>query len=141
MDISANISNTKLKVRVAGILSTSRGFLFEKGDQGYIFPVGGKVMINETSDEAIRREVIEEVGMHFEEAKLVSVIENLYATDSSKIHEICFVYKIKDIFTGAIPRGFIEVPITELRNFEIKPNKLVDIFEDNSDVFKHFIIK
>lgn len=141
MDLLINVSGAELKIRVAGLLSTPRGFLFEKSDKGYIFIIGGKVRINETSQEAIIREIEEEIGMKIKNIKLCSVVENLYSTQSEKVHEICFIYKIEEIFTGIIPNGFIEVPISEIKNYVIKPNIISSILENNDGLFKHIIIK
>lgn len=139
MDLSINVGDTKLKIRVAGLLSTPKGFLFEKSAKGYIYTIGGKVMINETSQEAVVREIKEEIGMEVENLKLCSLVENLYSTDTEKVHEICFVYKIDEIFTGTIPDGFIEVPINEVKNYDIRPKIVAKLLENDS--FQHEIIK
>ncbi len=140
MDLSINVGDTKLKIRVAGLLSTPNGFLFEKSDYKYIFPIGGKIMINETSQEAIIREIEEEVGMRVKNLKLCSVLENLYSTQSGKVHEICFVYKTEEIFTGPVPKGFIEVPMNEIENFDIRPNIISSILKNKDGLFKHIIL-
>jgi len=79
--------------------------------------------------------------MKIKNIKLCSVVENLYSTQSEKVHEICFIYKIEEIFTGIIPNGFIEVPISEIKNYVIKPNIISSILENNDGLFKHIIIK
>lgn len=140
MDLAAIINNIKFKIRVAGILSTPKGFLFEKSDEDYIFPIGGKVMVNETSQEALEREVMEEIEMKIKNSKLCSVMENLYTTTAGlKIHEICFVYKIDDIFEGDLPDGFLEVAIEDIDKYKIKPIGLTKILKDTE--FKHVIVK
>jgi 8-oxo-dGTP pyrophosphatase MutT (NUDIX family) len=139
MDLTVNIDGTKLKIRVAGIVSTSMGFLFEKSDKNYIFPIGGKIMINETSQEAIIREIEEEIGMHVNSPVLIAVIENLYGFHEEKVHEICFVYKIETIFKGVVPNGFIEVSKENLHKFEILPDPITDILEKSSEQCCHII--
>jgi 8-oxo-dGTP pyrophosphatase MutT (NUDIX family) len=114
--------------------------LFEKSDNKYIFPIGGKIKINETSQEAIIREIEEEIGMKVKNLKLCSVLENLYSTQSEKVHEICFVYKTEEIFTGLVPNGFIEVSINEIENFDIKPAIIPSILKNKDDLFKHIIL-
>ena len=140
MDLSIIVGDTKLKIRVAGLLSTPKGFLFEKSDKEYIFTIGGKVMINETSEEAIKREVMEEIGMQVNSVKLCSIIENLYSKGDEKIHEICFVYKIESVFEGSVPDGFVEVPLENIDKYEIKPIYIVDILKEQTANFRHFII-
>jgi len=62
---------------VAGILTERRKFLVEKrraddkADPGFVEIPGGHVDPNETLEEALRREMREELGIHVEKAKLV----------------------------------------------------------------------
>jgi 8-oxo-dGTP pyrophosphatase MutT (NUDIX family) len=67
MDLSIPIQDTTLYIRVAGIIKTNSGYLFEwdKSRQSYIYTVGGKIKLNETSEEALKREVFEEIGFEF----------------------------------------------------------------------------
>ncbi len=141
MDLTTIINDTKLKIRVAGILSTPNGFLFEKSDGDYIFLTGGKIRANETSKQAMKREILEEVGIQVEDLTLCSILENLYKTDTEKVHEICFVYKTDIVFNGAIPKGFVEVPIENIDKYDIRPSNIVEILKNKDSSFKHFVIK
>jgi len=140
MDISTFIGDVKLKIRVVGIVRTSRGFLFEKSDGDYIFVIGGKVSISETLEESIKREMMEEIGMRVNKLTLCSVVENLYGTDQNKVHEISFVYKIDNVFTGDIPEGFLEVSMENLDKFDIRPGSIVELLKNKDDSFKYIIV-
>lgn len=98
-------------------------------------------MLNETSKEAIKREIMEEIGMQIKNPTLCSVVENLYTTNTEKVHEICFIYIIDTIFTNVVPSGFIEVSIENLDKFDIRPSPIVDILKSKEDSFKHIIFK
>lgn len=139
-DIQVLIGDVKLKVRVVCIVKTPRGFLFEKSDRDYIFVIGGKVSINETLEEAIRREMKEEIGMGVKNATLCAVIENLYGSSSQRVHEINFVYRVRDIFTGPIPEGFLEVSEEDLGKFDIRPSSVTGFLRDGEDQFKYIIV-
>lgn len=142
MDLSILVGGTILYIRVAGLIKTPRGFLFEKkSDREYVFALGGKVMINETSKEAMKREIMEEIGIEVGDLTLCSVIENLYTKATEKVHEICFVYKINTIFTGVIPDGFVEVPIEDIDKFDVRPSPVVGILKGKENSFKHIILK
>jgi 8-oxo-dGTP pyrophosphatase MutT (NUDIX family) len=144
MDLSVNIGDAKLKIRVAGVVSTPGGFIFEKSDQNYIFLIGGKIMINETSGGALIREIKEELGVpvRAKDLTLVSVIENLYgSTNNAKVHEICFIYKVGTIFKGTIPHGFVEVPKKDLDKFEIMPRPIIDILKGDLERLSHIVTK
>jgi mutator protein MutT len=62
---------------VAGILTEKRKFLVEKrraddkADPGFVEIPGGHVDPNETLEEALRREMREELGIHVKKARLV----------------------------------------------------------------------
>jgi len=141
MDLSILVQDTIVYIRVAGLIKTPHGFLFEKSKSGYIRTVGGKVMLNETSEEAIKREIIEEIGMEVINLTLCSVVENLYTKATEKVHEICFVYRIGDIFESVIPEGFVEVPIEDIDKFDVRPSSIVDILKSKESSFKHIIQK
>lgn len=145
MDLQIKLQDTIFRVRVAGLIKTNKGYIFEKNEQkGYIFTIGGKCMLNESSEEAVRREIKEEIGMEVKNSKLLSIIENFYHEDENKTHEICFVYQIEEEFVGKLPSGFVEVSLEDINKFEIKPNTIKDMLKnikDNKETFKHFVIK
>ena len=141
MDLSVQIDGIKLKIRVAGIVSTPKGFLFEKSDKNYIFPIGGKIKINETSCEALIREIQEEIGLRIDNPVLVSIFENFYDSGTEKVHEICFVYKVETMFKGTLPDNFIEVVREDLEKFKILPKPIAEILKYDGEWFRHIIIK
>ncbi|MCX6754516.1 MAG: NUDIX domain-containing protein [Candidatus Nomurabacteria bacterium] len=140
MDLSIPIQDTTLYIRVAGFIKTKNGLLFEQSkDGGYIFTIGGKIKLNENSEEAIKREVMEEIGLKVDDIKLCSIMENLYSKSNKKTHEICFVYIVNNIFEGDIPKGFIEVKLDDINNFDVRPSSMVKILNDKDTLFKHII--
>lgn len=141
MDLQAKIGDTRLKIRVVGVISTPVGYLFEKSDSDYIFLIGGKMMTGETSQEALQREIMEEVGMRVDEMELISVMENLYGKGDDKVHEISFIYKVNKIFDSGLPEGFMEVPISDLDRLVIKPQPIKDILKNANGQFKHIVVR
>lgn len=135
------MNNTKVKIRVVGLVKTKNGYIFEKNENGYIFSIGGKVMLNESSKEAIIREIKEEIGMDAKETILKSVFENFYGKIPNKVHEICFVYKVAEEFTGELGAEFIEVQLQDLNDYDIRPRIIKEILLSHDNNFKHFIIK
>ena len=62
-------------VRDGRILATQRGYGAFKG--GWEFP-GGKIEIGESPEEALRREILEELGVDIEVHELIDVVEYDY---------------------------------------------------------------
>ncbi len=93
-DLKILVDNTFLNIRVAILLETDSGFVFEKSKDGYLFLLGGRVKLNETTQVAASREIFEELKLENIDIEMIAVIENFFPIDSGKkIHEINFVYK------------------------------------------------
>ena len=141
IDLSILVEDTIIYIRVACLIKTSRGFLFEKSRHGYVFALGGKIKLGESSYEAVTREIMEEVGIKVEKLKLRSVLENFFTNNNEKVQEICFLYETDEEFVNAIPEEFVEISIDDIDKYDIRPKKLVDIIKDEKESFKHIIIK
>ena len=141
MDLSIKVQDTTLNIRVAGLVKTTNGFLFEKSKNGYIFTIGGRVRVGESTHEALIREVMEEIGMKAEKVTLRSVIENFYTSSNEKVQEICFVYEVDNEFTGAIPPEFIQVTVEDIDKYDVRPKPIIDLLKSEKGSFKHIIIK
>lgn len=141
MDLSIKLEDTKVKIRVAGLVKTKKGYLFEKSDNDYIFTMGGKIMLNESSREAMIRETEEEIGFKIETLHLRSVIENFYGLSPNKVHEICFVYEVEDVYEGNIPEGFIEVSINDVDQYDIRPKQIVEVMKSEKGSFTSYVVK
>jgi ADP-ribose pyrophosphatase YjhB (NUDIX family) len=58
----------------------------------YARPLGGGVELGETSEQAIVREIREEIGAEVRDLKLLGVLENLFELEGEQRHEVVFVY-------------------------------------------------
>ena len=58
----------------------------------YARPLGGGVELGETSEQAIVREIREELGSEVRDLKLLGVLENLFELEGQQRHEVVFVY-------------------------------------------------
>lgn len=141
MDLSIQVQDTIINIRVAGLMKTPNGFLFEKHKNGYIFALGGRVKLGETSRATMIRETLEEIGTEVKQFTLCSVIENFFTNGNQKTQEICFVYKIDEVFAGIVPPEFIEISLEDIDKYDIKPKRIVDILKSKENSFKHIIIK
>ena len=56
-------------------------------------PLGGGIEFGETSLVTLKREIKEEIGGSLKNEKLLTVYENIFEYNSTKMHEINFIYK------------------------------------------------
>lgn len=143
MDLTVQIDTSKLNIRVAVILKTHDGYIFCESKQGYYFPVGGRVKINESSLEAAYREVQEELEYDMKTLTLCSVLENFFIHDETniKVHEFCFIYKCDDIISIELPEFFVELTEQEILEKDIRPILIKDIIAQTPSEIIHHISK
>lgn len=60
--------------------------------------IGGRVSFGETTFDAIKREVNEEIGVTLNEESIYffKIVENFFNYDNKRFHELLFVYKIEN---------------------------------------------
>ena len=95
-DLKINIEGTRLNIRVGAILRHEKEVLIEVSTVGRNSVVpGGRIKINESSRDALARELMEETGVAItrEQAKLIKVFENFFTYDGQDVHEIYFLYE------------------------------------------------
>ena len=132
-DLSLNVDDFYLNIRVAIIARTKNGFILEKKKTSeYYFLIGGRMKINESSLEAAKREFQEEIETEIKEEDLEfkTIIENFftYEVENIKTHELCFLYEIKNELENInLKDNFIECKLEEIKNIEIRPKILQDL--------------
>lgn len=75
-------------------------FLLSEGydpakDEHYLRPIGGSIEFGETSEQAIKREVLEEISAEIDSLKLLKVYENHFTFNDEQGHEVVFIYQAK----------------------------------------------
>lgn len=66
---------------------------FDSVKQDYFCrPLGGGIEFGESSEEAMLREISEEIGTDVENLNLIKVIENIFTYEGKQWHEVVFVY-------------------------------------------------
>jgi 8-oxo-dGTP pyrophosphatase MutT (NUDIX family) len=83
--------------RVAAIIIKDNKLLMAKHeDYPCYYTVGGKVRINETSEEAVIREAYEEAGIEFQIDRLSFIQERFFEITGEHHHEIVFYFLMKE---------------------------------------------
>ena len=96
MDARFRTEEGRLKLRVTGIIIHNNKLLIEVYKDKVYFLPGGTINMNETSEDAIIRELKEEIDKDFIIDSLVSIGEEFYVNHKEeKTHCINFYYTMK----------------------------------------------
>ncbi len=96
------------RYRAAAIIIEDGCVLFAgNSHEDYLYSIGGGVHIHETAEDAVKREVYEETGVHYEIDRLAVIHENFFNENSGTLkglncHEVAFYFLMK-------PRGTKEL--------------------------------
>lgn len=121
--------------------------------EDYYYSVGGGVHMGETAEDAVKREVYEETGVHYEIDRLAFVHENFFQgegglLDGLTCHEIAlyFIMKprgTKELHSNSYEYGVKEemhwIPIEEIGNYKAFPSFLKDELSNLTETVKHII--
>lgn len=136
--------NHWFRYRTGGILIHNNKMLFVKsGIGGYYYMIGGGVLLGETSETCIEREILEEAGIHACVDHLAVVCENFFkgiggTIDGLDCHTIEFYYSMKmldDDLSKCKNRTdegeeLVWLPIEEIKQSEIKPTFIKDYIDE-----------
>lgn len=153
--IKIKTEDYNFKFRVSGlIIKNNKLLLVDMDHSGFLCLPGGYVELGETTEVAIKRELLEEIGKKFETSKYLGVVENYFINKhSKKIHEISFYYlmtPIEDMDTNnftilesdkghKIKLDFKWIDLKKIGNYDIRPSFLKTILESENIEFKHLI--
>lgn len=146
MDITVDINDYTLNVRACAIIIHNNKILVHRNiNKNHYALLGGRVSIGESSDKTVKREIQEELGKEVELIKYLTTIENFFEINSSKYHEILFIYLVD--FTNLEDRT-IEYPlenaegkkflqyewldINTIENYTIVPSCIKDLLKNSS---------
>ena len=155
--IAIKTDNYNFKFRVSGIvINDNKLLLVDMDNAGFLCLPGGHVELGETSEQAICREMEEELGFKLEIEKYLGVVENFFFSKYNKTtHEICFYYLLKPIKGEKaiyndysliendkghnIKLDFKWINLNELDNYDVRPKFLKTIVQNKSLTIGHII--
>lgn len=96
MDIGMNTANGGFSLRAAALIIHDDQLLVIKHDDfDCFYTIGGGVNVNETSVDAVIREVREETGYLLSVDRLAYIQERFYKSSNTHHHEVVFFYLMK----------------------------------------------
>lgn len=108
MNISFKTDEGRFNYRVAGIIIYDNKLLIMKDeDSPYYYIPGGRVAMNELSEDAIVREIREELNTEVKVNRMLWVNENFFHEEqlNENFHEICFYYLLDMADNELINKG------------------------------------
>ena len=96
--------------RDAGRILLARGYDQAKSEY-FRRPIGGEVEFGESAEEALAREVREELGLEVRTLHRLGVLENVFSYDGKPGHEVVFVFDAR--FTDETVYSRDELPLHE----------------------------
>ena len=92
-DFRTKVGNTVFGVRATALILQNRKLLVTK-DKGKHYTIGGAIQVNESTEEAVVREVREELGVEAQAGQLAFVVENRFEQAGVHFHNIEFHYLV-----------------------------------------------
>lgn len=92
-DFRTKVDNTVFGVRATALILQNRKLLVTK-DKGKYYIIGGAIQVNEKTEDAVVREVKEELGVKSQAGQLAFVVENRFEQDGVSYHNIEFHYLV-----------------------------------------------
>ena len=124
------------RYRVGAIIVENGCVLFAgNANENYLYSIGGGVHLGETAEDAVKREVYEETGVHYEIERLAVIHENFFHENEGELkglncHEISFYFLMK-------PRGIQKLDSNSYNSFGAKEEMYWIPIED-LDKYKAF---
>jgi 8-oxo-dGTP pyrophosphatase MutT (NUDIX family) len=95
-DITINVNGYRVNLRVGAIVRRDDKVLVCRArDKDWWYLPGGRIKTNESSLEALTRELKEEIGTNFRIDQPVVCSENFFEEDGNKFHELCTYYQVE----------------------------------------------
>lgn len=150
MDIAMKTPDGDFTLRAAALIINNNQLLAVKHNNfDCFYTIGGGINLNETSADAVIREVCEETGYHFSVDRLVFIQERFYNISNAHHHEVVFFYLMKstdvqienETCTDQQEEKLYWLSINELQNTNLVPEFLKTALTNIPEEVIHIISK
>ena len=154
MDCNTLSSEGRFRYRAAAIIIEDKKVLMATNELvDYYYSIGGAVLLHETAEEAVLREVFEETGINYEIDRLAFIHENFYQelvlNKNMRFHEISFYFLMKsqdekleinisEVFPG-VKEQIVWLPLDSLNKLKIFPTFFRDKLPIIDNKVEHII--
>ncbi|MED0905945.1 NUDIX hydrolase [Bacillus nitratireducens] len=154
MDLTFKVEETCFNYRVGAICKHDNKILIlqDEGEEYWYVP-GGRVKMLENSEDALKRELAEELGVPIEVKRLIWSVENFFTLSERKFHEISFYYEVElhELPANGADQYILEeegrrylfmwVPVEELDAYNLQPAFIKDKVKDISIHTEHIVLQ
>ena len=116
-DFRTKIENTVFGVRATALIVEDGKLLVVEDEDGF-YTIGGAIQVGERTEEAVIREVKEELGVKAQAGQLAFIVENRFEQDGVSYHNIEFHYLV-DLLEDA--------PLTMQEDEKSQPCEWIDL--------------
>ncbi|KFN01716.1 NUDIX domain-containing protein [Bacillus clarus] len=154
MDLTFKVEETRFNYRVGAICKHDNKILILQDDgEDYWYVPGGRVKMLENSEDALRRELAEELGVPIVVKRLIWSVENFFTLSERKFHEISFYYEVElhELPANGADQYILEeedrtyvfkwVPVEELNTYNLQPAFIKDKVKDLSVHTEHIVLQ
>ena len=146
--------NKWFRYRAAAIIVEDGYVLFAGNDKDdYFYSIGGGVHMGETSEDAVKREVLEETGVAYEVDHLAVIHENFFYEKRTSLaemdcHEIAMYYVMKprgtrelksDSYTMGVREHMHWIPIDQLDEYKAFPTFMKEFLQTEHEGVEHIV--
>ena len=116
-DFRTKVGNTVFGVRATALIVKDNRLLVVEDEDGF-YTIGGAIQVNESTEDAVVREVREELGVKAQAGQLAFVVENRFEQAGVHYHNIEFHYLV-DLLEDA--------PLTMQEDEKMQPCEWIDL--------------
>lgn len=146
--------NKWFRYRAAAIIIENGCVLFAGNIiEDYLYSIGGGVHLGETAEDAVKREVYEETGVHYEIERLAVIHENFFNENTGTLkgmdcHEISFYFLMKprgtqelhsNSYTFGVKEEMHWIPIEDLDKYKAFPSFLKEYLSGEHYGIEHIV--
>ena len=146
--------NKWFRYRAAAIIVEEGCVLFAKNEiDDYYYSIGGGVHMGETAEDAVKREVFEETGVHYEVDRLAVIHENFFDENMGTLkgmdcHEVSFYFLMKprgskklnsDSYSQGVRENMHWIPIEKLDQYKAFPIFMKEYLQSEHEGIEHIV--
>jgi ADP-ribose pyrophosphatase YjhB (NUDIX family) len=136
-------------LRVSSVINKDDKILFSRDNDFYTLP-GGRVFFGETTENALKRTILNDLNIKIKIVKLLSINENFFDYGVDEYHELLFVYLCEidndeeiadEIVNTKKDKSYHFITMKEILNLNLKPEFLLSDLKNISQDIMHNVNK